>query len=112
MTAIRIPVLVLALYSLGYAKDWKVFCIPEKHLDVGWSFLPADALDQGYPGSVEEFQNFSFAQAMFIHDRTTHDSREVFPPEARFRWFVDSAGDRATAKIQSAADSEAPPAHQ
>ncbi len=91
MTAIRIPVLVLALCSLGYAKDWKIFCLPSKHLDVGWSYLPANALDQGYPGSVEEFQNFSFAQAMFIHGRTTQDSREAFPPEARFRWFVDSA---------------------
>ncbi|MGH9661573.1 MAG: glycosyl hydrolase-related protein [Bryobacteraceae bacterium] len=83
---IRIPVLILALYSLGYAKDWKVFCLPEKHLDVGWSHLPADALDQGYPGSVEEFQNFSLARAIFIRDHTSQ-----YPPDARYRWFVDSA---------------------
>ena len=41
------------------AKDWKIFCMPEKHLDVGWSYLPAEAQDQGYPGSVEEYQVFT-----------------------------------------------------
>jgi alpha-mannosidase len=82
----RVVVFVLAFSIAGYAKDWKVFCLPEKHLDVGWSHLPADALDQGYPGSVEEFQNFSLARTLFVRERTAR-----YPRDAQYRWFVDSA---------------------
>ncbi|MCA1584929.1 MAG: hypothetical protein LC791_09215 [Acidobacteria bacterium] len=102
--ALRVSIVVITLCTLVHpkpvhaqpvrAKEWKVFCLPEKHLDVGWSYLPADALDQGYPGSVEEFQNFSLARAIFIRDHTNQnpsDARYRYPPDARFRWFVDAA---------------------
>jgi len=97
MTAIRIPVLVLALCSLGYAKDWKIFCLPSKHLDVGWSHLPAEALGQGYPGSVEEYQVFSLARALQMRALTTLDASPtrvypgVYPQDGQYRWFVDAA---------------------
>ncbi len=72
--------------GLAPAKDWKVFCLPEKHLDVGWSFLPADALDQGYPGSLQEWQVFSLARALAVREWTMR-----LPADARFRWFIDAA---------------------
>jgi hypothetical protein len=87
-TAILLSSLLLALGGSGYAKDWKVFCLQEKHLDVGWSYLPAEALDQGYPGSVEEFQVFALARAMYVQGYTT---QQRYPTDARYKWYVDSA---------------------
>jgi hypothetical protein len=72
--------------QLGWANDWKIFCMPEKHLDVGWSYLPADALDQGYPGSVEEYQVFSLARTLKVREET-----ERYPHDAQYRWFIDAA---------------------
>ncbi len=71
----------------AWAKEWKVYCLPERHLDVGWSFLPADAPGQAYAGSIEENHNFVLGQAMLMH----RDFAHVLSPEARPRWFVDSA---------------------
>lgn len=78
--------LLLGAATDACAKEWKVFCMPEKHLDVGWAYLPADALDQGYPGSVEDFQNLITIRALFLRRAT-----EKFPPEARYRWVFDAA---------------------
>lgn len=68
------------------AKEWKVFCMPDKHLDMGWAYLPQDALDQGYPGSVEDFQSFCTLRSLFVRKVT-----EKHPPEARYHWFFDGA---------------------
>ncbi|MCI0540589.1 MAG: hypothetical protein L0Z50_35765, partial [Verrucomicrobiales bacterium] len=90
-TAILLSSLLLALGGSGYAKDWKVFCLQEKHLDVGWSYLPAEALDQGYPGSVEEHQVFALARAIYVQEHTNHRYRQLYPVDARYKWYVDSA---------------------
>ena len=82
---IIVPVL-LGVANEACAKDWKVFCMPEKHLDVGWAYLPADAIDQGYPGSVEDFQNFITLRALFMRGAT-----QKFPADARYRWTFDAA---------------------
>jgi len=88
LRSLAVLVVLLALTIAGQAKDWKIYCLQEKHLDVGWSHLPADAADQGYPGSVEEFQNFSLARAMYVQAFTTEFQ---YPPDARYKWYVDSA---------------------
>jgi hypothetical protein len=92
------PIIVLSLTlwltaGTGFTKDWKVFCMPEKHVDVGWSHLPMEALDQGYPGSVEEWQVFSLAQALFIRKHTAQ-----YPVEAQYRWFFDNGWQLEQAK--------------
>jgi alpha-mannosidase len=91
MSGVRSCSLLLALLflaSTSYAKEWKVYLVQEKHLDVGWSYLPADALDQGYPGSEEEFQTFALGRALWVQGYTTEFN---YPADSRYRWFVDSA---------------------
>lgn len=68
------------------AKEWKVFCMPNKHLDVGWAYLPQEALEGGYPGSVEDMQNVVTLRALMVRKLTERHSAE-----ARYHWFFDAA---------------------
>ena len=81
-----ISAVLLATAHETCAKEWKVFCMPDKHLDVGWAYLPQDALDQGYPGSVEDMQNLRSLRALFIRKMTASH-----PPAARYHWYFDAA---------------------
>ena len=47
----------LPLTTESIGTEWKVFCMPAKHVDVGFNYLPAEAQEEGYPGSVEDFHN-------------------------------------------------------
>ena len=87
-TAILLSSLLMALSGSGYAKDWKVFCVQEKHLDVGWSYLRRKHLTRATRGLVEEFQVFLLALAMYVQGHTT---QHRYPTDARYKWYVDSA---------------------
>lgn len=81
-----IAAMLLFLAGKAGGTEWKVFCIPAKHVDVGFNYLPAEAQEEGYPGSVEDFHNVITIRALLVRSLTAK-----YPPEARYRWFFDAA---------------------
>ena len=81
-----IAVMLLPLANEAGGTEWKVFCMPAKHVDVGFNYLPAEAQEEGYPGSVEEFQNLITIRALMARSLTAK-----YPPEAQYHWFFDAA---------------------
>jgi hypothetical protein len=84
--ALRIGLLLVLTSGMCWGRDWKIYYMPNKHLDVGFIALPQDALDQRYPGSLEDFQNFVVLRALYVRKGT-----EEFPAEARYKWYFDGA---------------------
>jgi len=81
-----IAAMLLPLAGEACGTEWKVFCMPAKHVDVGFNYLPAEAQDEGYPGSVEDFQNLITIRALMARSLTGK-----YPPEAQYHWFFDAA---------------------
>ena len=48
--------------------------------------MPAEALDQGYPGSLEDFHNLISLRTLYVSGVT-----KEYPPEARYKWYFDAA---------------------
>ena len=85
-TSSVVATLILSLVAESIGAEWKVFCMPAKHVDVGFSYLPAEAQKEGYPGSVEDLHNIITIRALMVRSLT-----EKYPPEARYHWFFDAA---------------------
>ncbi|MCH5374895.1 MAG: hypothetical protein JJ992_13045, partial [Planctomycetes bacterium] len=81
-----VAALLLSMASESTGAEWKVFCMPAKHVDVGFNYLPAEAQEEGYPGSVEDFHNIITIRALMARSLTMKH-----PPEAQYRWFFDAA---------------------
>ena len=81
-----IATIFLSMTTESIGAEWKVFCMPAKHVDVGFNYLPAEAQEEGYPGSVEDFQNLITIRALMATSLTAQ-----YPPEAQYHWFFDAA---------------------